>query len=198
MGMDRPRKRFLPVAAASVVVLGWAVPAPAPAQSLSAMAGEAEELDALFVELKSPDTRDWESVEQRIIRHWTHSGSASADLLLQRGQEALEAGEFEAAIEHFSALIDHAPEFAEAWNGRATAFYMVDEYGLAIDDVAHVLALNPRHFGALAGLGTMLEEMGDTKNALAAYRMAAALNPHRESLQQAIGRLQGQLGESTL
>jgi len=75
------------------------------------------------------------------------------DLLLQRGQDALEEENYQAAIEHFTALTDHAPQFAEAWNMRATAFFLIDEYGLSIEDISRTLALNPKHFGALSGCG---------------------------------------------
>lgn len=73
---------------------------------------------------------------------------------------------------------------------RATAFFLIDEYGLSIEDIGRALALNPKHFGALSGLGVMLEEIGDTKNALLAYREAYEINPHRENLTEAISRLE--------
>jgi tetratricopeptide (TPR) repeat protein len=168
------------------------------AQSLREQARAEAELDGMFVELADPETRDWEAVEARIIRTWTQAGSAFGALLLKRGQEAMEAEDYAAAIDHFSALIDHEPEFAEAWNARATAYYMIDEYGLAIRDVGRVLVLNPRHFGALAGLGFMLEEMGDEPNALLAYRAVLALHPHRENVKQAAERLERRVGEVRL
>ena len=99
------------------------------------------------------------------------------DLLLRRGNEALEAEDYAAALEHFSALTDHAPDFAEGWNGRATAFYLMDEYSLAIADVERVLALEPRHFGALSGLAFMLEAMGEPELALEALQHGPGAEP---------------------
>ena len=99
------------------------------------------------------------------------------DLLLRRGNEALEAEDYMAALEHFSALTDHAPDFAEGWNGRATTFYLMGEYSLSIADVERVLALEPRHFGALSGLAFMFEAMGEPELALEALHTGAEAQP---------------------
>jgi tetratricopeptide (TPR) repeat protein len=159
---------------------------------------ESVELDELYSQLAEPEREDWERVEREITRIWSRSGSSSMDLLLRRGNEALENENYEAALEHFSALVDHAPEFAEGWNARATAYFMLGEYTLSLADVEHVLVLNPRHFGALAGLGFMLEQMGETEMALEALREAHDLNPHRENVTQSISRLERQLGQAEL
>ena len=124
------------------VILG----APAVAQSDTSV-------DEMLAELADPGTEDWEALEERIIDAWSRSGSTAMDLLLMRGQEALDAEDYTAAIEHFTALTDHAPEFAEGWNMRATAFFLIDEYGLSIEDIGRTLTLNPDHFSALNGLG---------------------------------------------
>jgi len=146
-------------------------------------------LDALFLELKSPDLEDWKPVEKKIWSAWKKSGSAAMDLLLQRGQEALKQGRVNDAIGHFSALIDHAPNFAEGWNARATAFFVADRYGLSMADIRQTLALNPRHFGAIAGLGNILERMEQPKRALKAYKLASEIHPHRPDVRKAIARL---------
>ncbi|MCB1367399.1 MAG: hypothetical protein KDK00_06540, partial [Rhodobacteraceae bacterium] len=86
--------------------------------------GFADDLDTLFQQLADPGTANWQTVERDIEIQLALSGSASADLLLRRGQEALEAQEYEAAIDHLTALTDHAPEFAEGWNSRATAYFL--------------------------------------------------------------------------
>jgi tetratricopeptide (TPR) repeat protein len=180
-------------------------PMAAAAQSLPAPPVEAEEpesdaakLDALFVELAEPGRDDWERIGNEIIRIWSKSGSPSMDLLLRRGNEALEAEDLTAALEHFSALTDHAPDFAEGWNGRATTFYLMDEYALAIADVERVLALEPRHFGALSGLAFMLEAMDEPELALEALQMVQTLNPNRPNINQAVTRLEQMHGEADL
>jgi len=153
-------------------------------------AQDTDDLDRLLSQLADPETEDWERVEERIIDTWSRSGSTAMDLLLIRGQDAMEEDDYQSAIEHFTALTDHAPDFAEGWNMRATAFFLIDEYGLSVEDIGRTLALNPKHFGALSGLGVILEELGDTKNALLAYRSAYEVNPHRENLIEAIARLE--------
>ncbi len=120
------------------------------------------------------------------------------DLLLSRGNEALEAEDYRTAVDHFSALIDHAPDFAEGWNGRATTYYLMGEYGLSISDVEHVLVLNPRHFGALSGLAFMLESMGDPEMALKALHAVQELNPNRPNIDEAVTRLERMTGDAEL
>lgn len=151
---------------------------------------DSDRLDELYAELQQPELPNWEEVESKIWREWSRSGSASMDLLLQRGRKALKAGDTTRAIEHLTALIDHAPDFAEGWNARATAFFTAEEFGLSISDIQHTLALNPRHFGAWQGLGRILEELEREEEALEAYRAAAAIHPHRDGLKEAIERLE--------
>ena len=186
----------------------WAVLAPLPLASLAqeqadvapeaAPADDAAKLDELFVELAEPGRDDWERVEGEINRIWSKSGSPAMDLLLRRGNEALEAEDYMAALEHFSALTDHAPDFAEGWNGRATTFYLLGEYSLAIADVERVLAINPRHFGALSGLAFMFEAMGEPELALEALHAVQKLNPNRPNINEAVTRLERTNGEAEL
>jgi tetratricopeptide (TPR) repeat protein len=186
------RKRHLAaaLALAASLLAPWAHAQPA--------ADEAARLDRLFAQLAEPGRDDWKKIEAEIQRIWSHSGSPAMDLLLRRGNEAIEAGHHEVAIEHLTALTDHAPDFAEGWNARATAFYLEGEYTLSIADIERVLSLNPRHFGAMMGLATMLEAMGDDETALAALRTAHALNPNRDTLNRAIERLERQTGAADL
>jgi len=155
----------------------------------AAWAGE-DELNKLFERLQQPELEDWEQVESAIWREWSDSGSKSMNLLLQRGRRAMSAGNLKLAIDHFTALTDHAPDFAEGWNMRATAYFGNGQYGLSIADIGRTLALNPRHFGAMQGLGRMLEEIDRKKDALDAYRAAFAIHPHRPGLEEAIERLE--------
>lgn len=191
MGMDKLRKRALGLAVAGAIGVGAAAPALA--------SGDAEErLDALFAELAEPDREDWPRIEAEIIRHWSRSGSDAMDLLLRRGNEAMDQEDWIVAVEHLSALVDHAPDFAEGWNARATAFYMMGEHALALADIEVVLSLNPRHFGALSGLAVILEAMGDPYLALGAQRAALALHPHRPEVIRAVERLERRIGGADL
>ena len=156
------------------------------------------ELDPLFDALRDADPTGAQEIENRIWQEWSKSGSAAMDLLLERGREALQEGELDVAIEHFSALVDHAPEFAEGYNARATAYFQEGEYGLALEDIRQTLARNPRHFGAMSGLAMILEEIGEEEGALEAWRAVEALNPARPGVREAIERLERRVEGVTL
>lgn len=146
-------------------------------------------LDALFADLLVADEDSWEDVEQAIWAQWSKSGSKAMDYLLERGRAEMKKGNVQKAIEHFSALIDHAPEFAEGWNARATAWFVADRYGLSIADIRQTLLLEPRHFGALAGLGMILERMDRPEAALTMYLEVEKLHPQKPDVKEAIVRL---------
>ena len=153
----------------------------------------AQILDRLFSELADPANDNWQYTEQNIWIQWSKSGSPAMDLLLERGRQAMATGDYAGAIEHLTALIDHDPEFAEGWNARATAYFQAGLFGPSIEDVRHVLLLNPRHFGAMAGLGMMLEDIDKPRDALAAYEAARAIHPRQPGVLDAIARLHKQL-----
>ncbi|WP_444464309.1 tetratricopeptide repeat protein [Rhodobacter capsulatus] len=155
-------------------------------------------LERQFAELADPSYPGWEVAESDIRRAWSRSGSAAMDLLLKRGEEALDAGDLPAAIAHLTALTDHAPDFPEGWNARASAYYMAGQLGPAMADIAQVLRLEPRHWGALAGLGMILADMGDKARALSAFRASFALNPHQQDVKDSITRLEKELAGITL
>ena len=162
------------------------------AQPASADTPEAQ-VQALLEQLQDPELENWRRVERQLQRLWSRSGSASADLLLQRGQDALNQGDTEAAIAHLSALIDHAPDFAEGWYLRATAWFMANDYGLALADLEETLARNPHHFAALIGLGRILEDTDRPEAARRALHAAAAIHPHRDDIKAALERLDREL-----
>ena len=150
-------------------------------------------LDQLFEQLHEADVEDFVEIEREIIEIWTHSGSAAMDMLLERGQVAIAERDYPKAIEHLSALIDHAPDFAEGWNARATVYYLLNEYALSISDIKHTLILNPRHFGALNGLGLIFEELGDPEAAFKAYTLARDLHPFLDNVNAALIALQADI-----
>ena len=150
-------------------------------------------LDGLFTQLLTATADESQIIEQEIWIEWSKSGSPAMDLLLERGRNAMAEGDTGAAIEHLTALIDHAPDFAEGWNARATAYYQAGEFGPSVADIGHVLTLNPRHFGALAGLGAIFEELERPKQALEVYHAALAINPHQAGVVESVARLDAQL-----
>lgn len=190
----RVPRHFLNLVVAAAVVFG-AASSPVGAQGADPPAAD---IETLLAELARPDQERWRRIERQILREWSRSGSSVADYLFQRGQSALREGNTEAAIAHFSAVIDHAPDFAEAWNARATAWFMVNRLGQSMADIEATLARNPRHFGALAGMAVILEQTGRHAEAREVYRAALALHPHRPSIREAIERLDRRLGGRTL
>ncbi len=150
-------------------------------------------VDELLLQLRDPDVENWRRVERQIRNEWSKSGSAAMDLLLQRGRDALARDDMQAAIEHLTALTDHAPDFAEGWYMRATAFFQMGEYGQSVEDLGRALTLNPQHFAALGGLATILEEIGNRESALEALRATLAIHPHQPDIIEAIERLERRL-----
>jgi Flp pilus assembly protein TadD len=155
----------------------------------SALWADEADLDALFDRLNSATADQAEAIEHEIWMEWSKSGSDAMDLLLMRGRDAIAAGDAKLAVQHLTALVDHAPDFAEGWNARATAYYQLGEYGPSVADIARTLTLNPRHFGALSGLGSIFEQLGAPEKARAAYQAALAVNPFATGASEAIDRI---------
>nr|WP_165197353.1 hypothetical protein [Pseudohalocynthiibacter aestuariivivens] len=166
--------------------------------SVPLSAEEGGRLDTLYAQLKQAEAADAKRIASEIQLEQSKSGSAAMDLLLKRGRDAMEAGDFDLAIEHLTALTDHAPDFAEGWHARAIAYARVELYGPALGDVERVLALNPRHFDAIASLGALLEEVGQDQLAHEAYTQVLAIHPYFEDVTTALGRLDAELGGSDI
>ena len=181
--------KLKPVVAALLVAF-LAMGAPALAQE--------DDETALLELLKVVPAQEAAIIERELVTLWSRSGSKAMDLLLCRGRQALQQGDVDSAIAHLTALTDHAPDFAEGWNTRAVAYYQAGLYGPSIADIQRTLALNPNHFGAMAGLAIMLEEMGDFENALRVQRQVRALHPTRNAVTEAIARLERLAGTTDL
>lgn len=148
------------------------------------------ELDELFRRLAGAEAADEaEAIEQRILRSWARSGSPTVDLLMARAAEAIDDTDFGLAHELLDTVVTLAPDYAEGWNRRATLYYLIDEFQLSIADISRVLALEPRHFGALSGLGLILSEIGEDKQALEAYRRALDIHPFLSGARRAADEL---------
>lgn len=158
----------------------------------SAVAQDRPDMDDLFRRLAEPAGESWRIAESDILREWSKSGSSSLDLLLQRGETALDEGNLTAAVGHLTALTDHAPDFAAGFHARAVAYAALGQFGPAFHDLARTLQLEPRHFPALTQLAVMLEETGDTDRALQAYRDSLAIHPHQQEARDGAARLERQ------
>ena len=148
------------------------------------------ELDELFRRLAVAEAAgEAEVIEQRILRTWARSGSPTVDLLMARASEAIDDTDFGLAHELLETVVTLAPDYAEGWNRRATLYYLIDEFHLSIADISRVLVLEPRHFGALSGLGLILSEIGEEKQALEAYRRALDIHPFLSGARKAADEL---------
>ncbi len=117
------------------------------------------------------------------------SGSDTCNLLMARVKAAADEKDYDLAINLLNAVIALKPDYVEAWNRRATVYYLMKDYGHSVADIREVLLREPRHFGALSGLGLILQEIGDDKHALEAYRRALAIDPHLEHLPEVVKTL---------
>src|SRR5881397_2591527 len=140
-------------------------------------------LDFLFGALKAaPDEASAKHVEARIWALWLHTPSDTAALLMLRAKTAMDAQQMDVAQKLLDSLVKLRPDYIEAWNRRATLYYLRNDYARSLQDIEQVLVREPRHFGALAGLGMIMQDIGDEKRALDAFRKALAINPHLEKV----------------
>ena len=150
-----------------------------------------EMLDVLFERLAAAGSAsEARAFEEAIRAIWLDSGSPSIDLLMTRGFDALREDDFDRAYFYFDEVVTLAPEFAEGWAKRAAVHYIREDYAQALRDIEQVLRLEPRHYQAMAGFGIILEELGDKKGALEAFRRALALNPWLENIGERIAPLE--------
>ena len=147
-------------------------------------------LDFLFGALKAaPDDVSAKHVEARIWAIWLQTPSDTAALLMMRAKAAMDAQQTEVALKLLDAIVKLRPDYTEAWNRRATLYYLQNDYMRSLADIEQVLIREPRHFGALAGLGMIMQDLGDDKRALDAFRKALAINPHLEKLPELVKTL---------
>jgi tetratricopeptide (TPR) repeat protein len=161
-----------------LVFLGWLAPAGA---------GQTDHrLDALFVQLKAArDDVEARQIESEIWAIWSTytGGNGEVTQAFERGAADLASSDPHAAIEEFSRVVERAPDFAEGWNKRATAYYLAGDYAASVGDIRRTLALEPRHFGALSGLGLIFAALDDLPAALKAFEAAFAIDPHLPGVQ---------------
>ncbi len=151
-------------------------------------------LDFLFGALKvAPDEASAKNIEDRIWALWLASGSDTCNLLMNRVKQAVDAEKYDLAVRLLDAIIEIKPSYVEAWNRRATVFFLKKDYGHALADIRQVLAREPRHFGALVGLAAIMQDIGDDKDALAAYRRALAIDPHLKGVADKVKTLAGKV-----
>ncbi|MBO9446162.1 tetratricopeptide repeat protein [Ruegeria sp. R14_0] len=179
------------IVAATALLVTFSLP-------LSAQTADSRDEAELLQQLSQATPEQAVNIDRQLKALWAQSGSASADLLLERGREALDDGDARAAIEHLTALTDHAPQFAEGWHVRASAFFGMDRFGMAAADLEHALTLNPNNYEAVYGLGLIFEIIDQPDKALQAYERALAIHPHHEEVTNAVNRLKPRVEGSAL
>jgi tetratricopeptide (TPR) repeat protein len=170
--------------------------APPPVYDDVPLAAEPEQsrLDELFGQLKKARDRRYAStVAESIWSEWYRSGSATVDLMMTWSNEAFEKKKYNVALDFLDQVIIRAPDFAEGWNRRATVHYAMNNFAKSMTDIERTLQLEPRHFGALAGMATILERTGRKQTALKAWERALTVYPAMQSAQEAVIRLSDEL-----
>ncbi len=167
------------------------VPLPDDLPEEEAAYGKAAVLDRLFVSLKdSDDPGSAQPIERAIQSIWIKGETDTANLMVRWGMRAMNADEHDKAVRFFTTAIEHEPDFMEAWNKRATAYFVMKDYARSLDDIQVVLAMEPRHYGALAGLGIIMRQIGNENAALKAFRAALEVHPHLSMPARAIKELE--------
>lgn len=149
-----------------------------------------ELLDSLFERLVDADNeRSAQLLETAVWQVWLRSGSVTVDLLMQQSIKAMNDSKPATAIAILDAIVELAPNYAEGWNKRATVLYVQGHLVASLRDIDKALDLEPRHFGALSGLGLIKRAQGKDKAALAAYRRALHIHPFLTGAREAVKEL---------
>lgn len=150
-------------------------------------------LGALFERLAAAaDAQAAEPVQAQIWSVWSETGDAENARLFASGTAAMERRAFPEAIDAFSALTRRAPDFAEAWNKRATVYYAIGDYRASVEDIKRTLALEPRHFGALSGLGLIYVTIGEPDAAIRSFEAALKIDPYLPGARAHVEMLRGE------
>jgi tetratricopeptide (TPR) repeat protein len=173
--------RSIALATATVALSCWLAGQPLQA------AQDDPRLDSLFEQLhQTSDSAEAQLIQSYIWALWVEAHDDGLNRLMDGGTRAMQVGDHNEAIGMFGQLIEVAPDFAEAWNKRATVYYMIGRYDDSIADCMKVLELEPRHFGALSGLGLIYTSMDDKPAALHWFREALRQNPHMDNIRERV------------
>lgn len=160
-----------------------------------AQVGQPDDAPALVRALRDADTQVRRLAERALWAVWSRSGDATIDHILEIGVAQMREGQIEASVETFSDIIRRRPDFAEGWNKRATAYYLLGDWRRSAADCDEVLKRNPQHFGALSGYGMIWLQLDQPTRALARFEEALAVNPNLDSVQETIDALRALLLE---
>ena len=155
---------------------------------------EAVTIDTLFADLRrESDPTKARRISAAIVSRWTDSGSTTANLLMQWSQKAISEKKQALALDFLDQVILLFPDYAEGWNRRATLHFMMGHFGKSMSDLNHVLTLEPRHFGALSGMASIMEANENDELALKAWEQVLAVYPANRQAQEKVGELADKL-----
>ena len=164
----------------------------------SALADPKDDLEVLFQQLKTADSaQQARHIQQKITWIWQDSGDEEINRLFQQAVFNLNLQRLDSAIDKLSDVLRRRPDFVEAWNKRATAYYLQGDMENSLNDIRKTLELEPRHFGALHGLGMIEIHLGHLRKALTTYRRILEINPHSRHARRQLHRLEAQLFGNT-
>ena len=156
-------------------------------------------LDGLFRDLKAAQSpQEVRRIEAQIWTLWFDTGSEQMDRMLLAGDRAMSAGRFDQSYAILNGVIEHRPDLSEGWNRRATLRYLMGDYDGSIADIGETLEREPRHFGALSGLGLCNIALGNEEEALDAFERALVHNPHMPGVQRRVKQLRDRLGRHAI
>lgn len=154
------------------------------------MADEKSSVERLLDKLaQAKSESEAKALERKVFGAWHKSGSDTVDLLTVRANTAIKQKRYGISLAYLDTIIELRPDFAEGWNMRATVYYLIDEYELSLADIQHVLVLQPRHFGALNGLGMILRKINEPAEALKAFRGVLSVHPYFGNTQKSVDKL---------
>jgi tetratricopeptide (TPR) repeat protein len=156
-------------------------------------------LNQLFIELKVNQSNDAFIVEQEIWKLWsTHPTDMKLTARLEEGAQFVRTQQLSKAIEIFTEVIKLDQNWAEAWNKRATVFYMMGKFKQSQEDIDKVLALEARHFGALAGQGLVNIQLKNYEKAILSYQQVKEIYPSMQSPEIMIRRIEELMKQQTI
>lgn len=177
---------FKRIAIVVVMLVGFGGPADADQN--------AAKLDKLFEELaKAEQPMMAQQLEREIWNAWLEIDDEAVEEELKAGMRDMSRSRFEESIEHFTRVTEMAPEFAEGWNKRATAYFYNGDLARSMQDIQKTLSLEPRHFGAISGMGLIFLKRGDERAALDAFREVLEIHPMAQGANKHVERLSEKL-----
>ncbi len=164
---------------------------PASAESSPSPPQQAENLDKLFGQLRDKDVgAESLRIERMIWQAWMNGGSEADNRVLQDAQAAMDRAEFQKCLDLLNQVLARTTDFPEAYNRRATLYFLMGRLDESLIDIVATLELEPRHFGALSGRGMIYQRLGKNSEALSAYREALSMNPHMLGPRLAVQQLE--------